>query len=106
MTNAPQTGVLPFGPDRIPEPDRPGAATFTALRTADVFAALRVGTTIGMTVRLTLPEGIRACLFDLDGVLTQTARIHAAAWQEMFDTYLAERAQRGNKARAFTMPDD
>ena len=60
-----------------------------------------------MTVHPTLPEGIRACLFDLDGVLTQTARIHAAAWQEMFDTYLAERAQRtGKAARRFTMPDD
>ena len=31
---------------------------------------------------------MRGCLFDLDGVLTQTARVHAAAWKEMFDTYL------------------
>lgn len=29
--------------------------------------------------RLGLPEGIRACLFDPDGVLTQTAKVHAAA---------------------------
>ncbi|MFQ4149395.1 HAD family hydrolase [Arthrobacter sp. LAPM80] len=35
-----------------------------------------------------------ACLFDLDGVLTATATIHAAAWQEMFDSYLKPRAQR------------
>jgi beta-phosphoglucomutase family hydrolase len=35
--------------------------------------------------RLGLPGAIRACLFDLDGVLTQTARLHAAAWKEMFD---------------------
>src|SRR5438094_5574954 len=41
-----------------------------------------------------LPEGVRACLFDLDGVLTQTARVHAAAWKEMFDGYLRERAVR------------
>jgi beta-phosphoglucomutase family hydrolase len=40
----------------------------------------------------TLPEGIAACLFDLDGVLTQTAKVHAAAWKEMFDTFLLERS--------------
>jgi beta-phosphoglucomutase family hydrolase len=43
---------------------------------------------------LGLPDGVRACLFDLDGVLTDTARIHAAAWKEMFDGYLRERARR------------
>jgi beta-phosphoglucomutase family hydrolase len=42
---------------------------------------------------LGLPEQIRACLFDLDGVLTPTARVHAAAWKEMFDSYLRTRAQ-------------
>jgi len=36
---------------------------------------------------------VRACLFDLDGVLTQTAKVHAAAWKEMFDGYLRERAE-------------
>jgi beta-phosphoglucomutase family hydrolase len=41
---------------------------------------------------LGLPVDVRACLFDLDGVLTQTAKIHAAAWKEMFDRYLRERA--------------
>src|SRR5438874_4476452 len=41
-----------------------------------------------------LPDGVRACLFDLDGVLTQTAKVHAAAWKEMFDAYLRERAKR------------
>ena len=39
-----------------------------------------------------LPSAIRACLFDLDGVLTQTARVHAAAWKEMFDAFLRARA--------------
>lgn len=42
--------------------------------------------------RLGLPLIIRACLFDLDGVLTQTARVHAAAWKEMFDAFLRDRA--------------
>lgn len=33
-----------------------------------------------------------ACLFDLDGVLTQTAKVHAAAWKQTFDEYLHRRA--------------
>jgi beta-phosphoglucomutase family hydrolase len=41
---------------------------------------------------LGLPDGVRACLFDLDGVLTQTAKVHAAAWKQMFDAYLQSRA--------------
>jgi beta-phosphoglucomutase family hydrolase len=41
---------------------------------------------------LGLPDGVDACLFDLDGVLTQTAKVHAAAWKQMFDDYLRERA--------------
>jgi beta-phosphoglucomutase family hydrolase len=40
---------------------------------------------------LGLPSGIRACLFDLDGVLTKTALVHAAAWKEMFDDFLRKR---------------
>ena len=43
---------------------------------------------------LGLPDGIEGCLFDLDGVLTQTATVHAAAWKEMFDAFLRERATR------------
>ncbi|MCU1643949.1 MAG: beta-phosphoglucomutase family hydrolase [Nocardia sp.] len=44
-----------------------------------------------------LPRGIRACLFDLDGVITETAKVHAAAWKEMFDAYLKTRAERGHE---------
>ncbi|WP_030752238.1 HAD family hydrolase [Streptomyces sp. NRRL S-31] len=47
---------------------------------------------------LGLPAHIRACLFDLDGVLTRTAKVHAAAWKEMFDGYLRERANREGTA--------
>jgi beta-phosphoglucomutase family hydrolase len=43
---------------------------------------------------LGLPDDIEACLFDLDGVLTQTAKVHAAAWKQMFDEYLEARAER------------
>lgn len=47
---------------------------------------------------LGLPDGITVCLFDLDGVLTKTAKVHAAAWKQMFDEYLAERAKRTGEA--------
>lgn len=43
---------------------------------------------------LGLPDATHGCLFDLDGVLTQTAKVHAAAWKEMFDDYLRERSRR------------
>ena len=46
---------------------------------------------------LGLPDHVNACLFDLDGVLTQTAKVHAAAWKEMFDAYLHQRAQRSGE---------
>jgi beta-phosphoglucomutase family hydrolase len=39
-----------------------------------------------------VPDGIRACLFDLDGVLTPTAAVHAKAWKQMFDDFLCRRA--------------
>jgi beta-phosphoglucomutase family hydrolase len=39
-----------------------------------------------------LRDGITACLFDMDGVPTDTARVHAAAWKETFDGYLRPRA--------------
>ncbi len=40
------------------------------------------------------PEHLEAAVFDLDGVITFTARVHAAAWKELFDGYLRERASR------------
>jgi beta-phosphoglucomutase family hydrolase len=46
---------------------------------------------------LGLPDGVTVCLFDLDGVLTKTAEVHAAAWKEMFDAYLRERAAGGGE---------
>jgi beta-phosphoglucomutase family hydrolase len=56
---------------------------------------------------LGLPEGVRACLFDLDGVLTDTARVHAAAWKQMFDEYLRARAERtGEPFQPFDIKTD
>jgi beta-phosphoglucomutase family hydrolase len=46
---------------------------------------------------LLLPSSIRACLFDLDGVLTDTANVHFQAWKETLDTFLQERATRHRK---------
>jgi beta-phosphoglucomutase family hydrolase len=47
---------------------------------------------------LGLPASVTACLFDLDGVLTQTAKVHAAAWKETFDSFLRERAKKTGEA--------
>jgi beta-phosphoglucomutase family hydrolase len=56
---------------------------------------------------LGLPDDVRACLFDLDGVLTSTAKVHAAAWKDMFDGYLGERARRtGEPFVAFDIGSD
>jgi len=52
---------------------------------------------------LGLPEGVTALLFDLDGVLTDTASVHQKAWKEMFDDYLRERE--GDSFEEFTSQD-
>jgi beta-phosphoglucomutase family hydrolase len=56
---------------------------------------------------LDLPRDITTCLFDLDGVLTQTAKIHAQAWKAMFDDFLREWADRhGVPFEPFDRPTD
>jgi beta-phosphoglucomutase family hydrolase len=52
---------------------------------------------------LGLPDGVTALLFDLDGVLTDTASVHQSAWKEMFDDYLHERD--GESFQEFTPRD-
>jgi beta-phosphoglucomutase family hydrolase len=47
---------------------------------------------------LGLPEGVHACLFDLDGVLTDTASVHRRAWKAMFDEFLRQRSERTGSA--------
>src|SRR3954462_6779149 len=60
-----------------------------------------------MAERLDLPDGITTCLFDLDGVLTQTAKIHARAWKQMFDDFLREWSERsGEPFHEFDRPTD
>lgn len=53
---------------------------------------------------LGLPDRIRACLFDLDGVLTDTASVHRRAWKTMFDEYL--RATTGPEFAPFDAAQD
>jgi beta-phosphoglucomutase family hydrolase len=56
---------------------------------------------------LGLPDGITTCLFDLDGVLTQTAKVHARAWKEMFDAFLEDWNERtGATCGEFRVPSD
>lgn len=51
-------------------------------------------------------EGYAAFIFDLDGVVTRTARLHAAAWKRLFDEYLSQRSSRRNGSiRAFEDDD-
>jgi beta-phosphoglucomutase family hydrolase len=56
---------------------------------------------------LGLPDDVSACLFDLDGVLTDTASVHRKAWKSMFDDYLQARAERdGDQFRPFDIDGD
>ena len=52
-------------------------------------------------------ERLDAVIFDLDGVVTRTAEIHAAAWKRLFDTYLSERtALEGENPSPFDIDRD
>jgi beta-phosphoglucomutase family hydrolase len=58
-------------------------------------------------VELDVPPRITACLFDLDGVLTRTARVHARAWKVTFDNFLREWSAHCHEQQApFRLPDD
>lgn len=59
-----------------------------------------------MTRQLLLPDDIAACLFDLDGVLTRTAEVHAAAWKQTFDEFLRRHDGGGTTARPFDIEGD
>jgi len=52
-------------------------------------------------------EQFDAVLFDLDGVLTDTSRLHSACWKKMFDEFLRNRAEsRGEEFHPFSITDD
>jgi beta-phosphoglucomutase family hydrolase len=56
-----------------------------------LFGAYYIGPVLG------LPPGVTACLFDLDGVLTQTALVHNAAWKQTFDEFLTAWSERNGQ---------
>jgi beta-phosphoglucomutase family hydrolase len=61
----------------------------------------------GQSPLVLTPARFGAVLFDLDGVLTSTARVHAAAWKQMFDHYLLSRSRRtGEPFRPFDVDAD
>ena len=78
-----QNGRTGRAPPRAPDPDAP-----TVRDVIDTTAPGALG----------LPAGVTACLFDLDGVLTNTAAVHNRAWTAMFDGFLRQRAERGGEA--------
>ncbi len=56
--------------------------------------------------RIVISRELTALIFDMDGVLTETAQIHAEAWKKLFDAYLWERSEKsGETFKPFTMED-
>jgi HAD superfamily hydrolase (TIGR01509 family) len=55
---------------------------------------------------LGLPQGVRACIFELEGVLAGSARIHAAAWAETLDEFLSRRVEKTGERFAPYRPFD
>jgi len=56
---------------------------------------------------MTSSNRLHAAIFDLDGVITFTARVHAAAWKELFDNFLRQRSEQlGEKFHPFDMELD
>ena len=79
---------IPFDGSMNSPPSRPGSAATKAIGP------------------LNLAEH-EAVLSDLDGVITKTARLHAAAWKRLFDAYLAHvAAQTGTTFRSFDLEED
>ena len=56
------------------------------------------------THMLGIPTGVLACVFDLDGVLTGSAAIHAAAWSDAFEEFLSRRLERTGERFAAYRP--
>lgn len=62
--------------------------------------------TVSAAGRVLSVDDFDAVLFDLDGVVTATAKVHSAAWKRLFDDYLATVAERqGSPFRPFTEDD-
>ena len=57
-------------------------------------------------MHVALGPDVDAVLFDLDGVVTDTAGLHAVAWKQVFDSYLAERSGEGEDFARFDVTTD
>ena len=55
----------------------------------------------GVAMSDSAPARLEAVVFDMDGVVTKTARLHARAWKQLFDAYLDERRSRGETHAPF-----
>lgn len=73
---------------------------------APPFWSTVAGAASGATPAGGTPVRIDAAIFDLDGVLTDTASIHAAAWKQVFDSYLQRRVRPGERQRPFDIEQD
>jgi beta-phosphoglucomutase family hydrolase len=100
-------------------PSRPDYPTFTPGADAGDGAASTAGSGRETRARAPAPGkrlalglrrlGLDAILFDLDGVVTRTASLHARVWQRLFDEFLARRpASRPTTRndRPFRLPED
>src|SRR6478735_1260454 len=79
-----------WGGSRVASSELPRQARPAFGPVSSLLAALRRAAPGSVCAVLGLPDGIEACLFDLDGVLTKTAVVHFAAWKELFDGFLRE----------------
>jgi alpha,alpha-trehalase len=83
----------------------PSRSRRSAARRRDGFSAPRHGA--GLSPRLTIdPRDCDAAILDMDGVVTDTARVHARAWKEAFDDFLLRQAADGDAAEPFDLHDD
>ena len=62
-------------------------------------------TASGPTSVVLAPECFDAVVFDMDGVITDTAGVHFAAWKEMFDEFLDEHSRMPGAAACFDEDD-
>ena len=58
---------------------------------------------MGRSYNAVTPEQFDAAIFDLDGVLTEAAKVQAACWEKMFDAFLPNRLRRAEKPSALSI---
>src|SRR5262249_680083 len=65
------------------------------------------GAAMGLSHKSISPDRFDAVLFDMDGVLTATAKIHSSCWKKTFDAFLRQRAaEKEEEFRPFEIATD